>query len=969
MTNGTNGPDSLVLTNSPAVAFGRGGDDTLSATLAGGVVLTSSLDGGAGRDSISADGIVDDALGTTILDVRHALNGGTGADTLTAVAIVTGSARFNPNPERGTFTAENIIHDIGAGGRIIAHAEANTEFGSPDPRFGDETHAINRIYTGNGSDHITATAISDVFGLNFIRSGAGKDTIETFIGAPADFYTNDTAPLENNVDAGTGNDVISATIDFYADSGSGRTSILGGAGNDTIAVTKDISGYGSGGFTSLHGQSGKDHISANISLDGFFGAWGSAEIHGGGESDTVNVSLDVSGDGAEGVLRVYGGGAHDYLNTEISVNGDINDGSASQLIDGGAGNDTIINSFSLSSGGGIVTILGGFGNDLVTSVATSRTGYDVGTRQLVYGDGGNDTLTATLDHQVLYSPKPGGNTLGIKMDGGTGADMLRAETTDPVANLHVSGGIGSDDVTATGGSDAFVDGGAGHDTLAVFSLRSQVNGGTGDDVIDADGRGLQLVTGGGGRDRFHFDTSSNVGTLRIVDWDARRDVLVFEDLMDANGDGSLADEISAQIVLAGSDAGGAWIDFAAGGRIQFGGLSPLGDPRDVLSYITGNAALQLVSGTDLLGDEELGQQIVGDDTAEVFKGNPGDDTILAGGGDDTIADSDGDDSVNGENGDDLIYFGAGTDTVDAGAGDDSVVGTAWNGGRFDGGAGFDTLDLSQVESDLISISVAGFESVTFGSGNDRVSGGTSQSMDGGDGVDTLYFFGGGRSVASVDLEAGYVLRSGVFRSISNFEHVIGNSQSPEHLRGDAADNFVSGGKTYWNYYYPGVDTLFGGAGDDTLLLTHAGGTADGGAGDDVIDADAVGVGGGNSGATWVVTGGSGADRFHVNAVAEGWDRWFDKPGLLSISDWAPDEDVLVFEDVADNNLDGSIVDEVNALIVAAGTESGTHWIEFAAGHRINFGTAAPVGNALDITSYVRDDPDAQIVAGVDLLSP
>ena len=113
----------------------------------------------------------------------------------------------------------------------------------------------------------------------------------------------------------------------------------------------------------------------------------------------------------------------------------------------------------------------------------------------------------------------------------------------------------------------------------------------------------------------------------------------------------------------------------------------------------------------------------------------------------------GDDVLQGGDGNDVLSDGLGSDTVKGDAGDDHVVAAADAADDvYDGGAGRDTLDYStatkSVTADLGAGTVegsetghdaiAGFEAIIGGSGDDRISAGsTAVAMSGGAGNDVL----------------------------------------------------------------------------------------------------------------------------------------------------------------------------------------------------------------------------------------
>ncbi len=188
----------------------------------------------------------------------------------------------------------------------------------------------------------------------------------------------------------------------------------------------------------------------------------------------------------------------------------------------------------------------------------------------------------------------------------------------------------------------------------------------------------------------------------------------------------------------------------------------------------------------------------------------GDDTVTAdadnlawftAGGDDRLTGSSGADYADLGTGDDRAAMGAGNDIVEAQDGNDSVAGG--NGADLVyGGAGHDWLD-GGLDNDSLG-GDAGNDVLAGGSGSDVLAGG-----------------------AGNDVISGFTAQGGATASMT------------------AAD---------------GADQLFGGLGDDRLIL----------------------------GRSDTATGGAGADRFEMDG------RWHDGASVFTISDYSAQDDQLVF---------------------------------------------------------------------------
>jgi len=188
---------------------------------------------------------------------------------------------------------------------------------------------------------------------------------------------------------------------------------------------------------------------------------------------------------------------------------------------------------------------------------------------------------------------------------------------------------------------------------------------------------------------------------------------------------------------------------------------------------------------------------------------------------DWIVGTTGDNMLSGGAGDDHIDSWGGNDVLDGGDGNDSIntvfmllptpTGPATTGALMIGGDGNDSLQSGYSNDTMLG-----------GAGND-VFGisdyAATRVIDGGTGVDMLYFGSSGFSAGVVfDLnKAGpQLVAPNVVVTVANVENVSG-SNGADTIVGDANANQLSGNA--------GADTLFGGGGDDQIS---------GGDGDDYI---------------------------------------------------------------------------------------------------------------------------------------
>ncbi len=199
-------------------------------------------------------------------------------------------------------------------------------------------------------------------------------------------------------------------------------------------------------------------------------------------------------------------------------------------------------------------------------------------------------------------------------------------------------------------------------------------------------------------------------------------------------------------------------------------------------------------------------------------------------------------TVKGSSQSDFFALGGGADQILAGAGNDRIeAGKVIAGTTFDGGTGYDTINVSEVATDLTLAKLGSIEKLNFlGDGDGTlhsvfVEAGQFNSTSGlsfqlqidgvqGD-VNELVIFMGNNS-------------TGFFSDIMSLDakadirgHIIGDNDS-EDIGGTSLKDLISGnGGNDQLYGYDGNDTIVGGAGDDEMT---------GGAGADTFFVDSTG---------------------------------------------------------------------------------------------------------------------------------
>ena len=610
--------------------------------------------------------------------------------------------------------------------------------------------------------------------------------------------------------------------------------------------------FGDAKANEIDGTDGRDFID---------GGHGNDTIDGGGGNDTLrgNLGADELTD-FFGANTLHGGYGNDYL-TAL----DLRHG-ASDLLDGGANNDTLL-------GDDGDTLLGGDGTDMF------RAYWTPGSTALTLSDfkpAAGEKFEIEIDDAVsdktdfhLEAVKGGVNLI---LDGETvawfeGGDItalapaVTLTQTDSDTSLHpkipgetVTGTAGADDLKGTAAEDT-LSGLAGNDTLSGLAGADSLSGGAGNDTLDG-GADNDLLAGEDGA-----DTLSGGAGNDTLDGGADNDTLTGGDGADRLAGGAGNDTLDGG---AGKDSldGGAGDDaLAAGsGDVMTGGAGrdsfeitwqPGDAPLKLTDYgnITGAAAgsfeTVLIRDDAFTAGMEFRLDTIAGGVVAIVDGKtvaefPGADLQTlsdhltlqdAAGKSHTpavparqINGTDGADNLTGTAADEAFYAHLGADTVKAGAGNDTVS----------GGYGADELRGQDGNDSLLG-------------------GGQNDSLYGGDGNDSLLGEDGDDRLN--DLSGADLLDGGAGNDL-----LIGDD--------DPAST--------------AADTLLGGAGDDTLI-------------GDLAD---------------TMTGGAGADVFTTGLTTTGTPA----PELVVVTDFTAGTDRLVLDDVpADAVI--SVVDRGTGAVV------------------------------------------------------
>ena len=560
------------------------------------------------------------------------------------------------------------------------------------------------------------------------------------------------------------------TDDDFLSGGDANDELFGESGDDTLE--------GGPGADTLNGGTNSDDgdtITYARSAEAVRVNLGKAEATGGeAEGDVIENIENIIGSSWDDWLRgdtndnkLTGGAGDDTLIGGGGGNDELNGGAGDDELNGGEGND------ELNGGAGADMLNGGPGMDIISYEGSDsavdirlRTGHASGGHaegdvfaavESVTGSAHNDRLAG--DNRPAGADTGGDNTLSggggnDEIYGGSGDDMLNGDAGDDT----LYGGVGADTLDGGAGDDALI-GGAGGDSFA---------GGDGEDTVSyANARDEKVtvnLTWTASQAAADASNPSHSDGDYFPDADAETAGVQYdvENVIGSpRGDTITGNPLDNKIWGgAGADTINGWTgeDTLDGGP---GGDNLIGhDGVDTVTYENSDAGVRVTvnsatgnEGGHAEGDELAGiENLIGSAYDDRLFGNAGDNMLSGGAGNDRIVGNDGHDTVEG---------GAGADTLDGDDGENGFTprqiqsfGDTLSYASSTGGV---TINLSHQYA-AINPTVAqlrdhyaagsggdaagdrfrGFENITGGMGNDRLTGdGYNNLLIGGAGADVL----------------------------------------------------------------------------------------------------------------------------------------------------------------------------------------------------------------------------------------
>jgi Ca2+-binding RTX toxin-like protein len=700
----------------------NGGDDTFTGSNGLAPLISLTVDGGAGNDTITGGDGNDRLIGG---DGNDTIIGGRGSDVMLGGA---GNDTFVWNPGDGSDTIEGQggVDTMQFNGANVAEKidlSANGTHLLFTRDVANITMDVNGVEQVNftakgGADTINVHDLSrtDVTQVNLDL--AGTPGTGTGDGAADTVIVNGTAGADTVQIAGSGTSFavtgLHATVSVQGSEGANDQLVVNAlGGNDSITA----SGLAAGVVQlTVDGGAGNDRISGSAGNDMLIGGDGNDQIFGGRGDDVALMGAGNDtftwnpGDGSDtvegqgGVDTLQFNGANVAEKIDLSANGSrlrFTRDVANITMDM-AGVENV--NFAALGGADTITV-----NDL-TGTDVANVNLDLaGVAGSATGDGAADTVivngTAAADNITVSGNSNGVAVSGLAatvhvthaeaandtlvVNGLAGADVINASSLAAgVIGLTLNGGADADLLIGSAGDDLII-GGTGNDTALM--------GAGNDTFVWNPGDGSDIVEGQGGKDTLQFnganvaermDLSANGSRLRFT-----RDVGNIT--MDVNG----VEQVNI-VALGGADT--ITVNNLAGTsvtnvNIDLSGTpgSGTGDGAADTIIINGTAGDDVVTVAGASGSAEVAGlaavvHIAGAEAANdrlIINAGDGDDVVQASGlaagtiqltadggnGNDVLIGSAGNDSLLGGAGDDVLIGGGGQDVLDGGPGNNTVL--------------------------------------------------------------------------------------------------------------------------------------------------------------------------------------------------------------------------------------------------------------------------------------------------------
>lgn len=737
--NGANGAEAFTATaNGTRVRFDRinpapfaldigttehlvvnmnGGDDTFSATGNLAALISVTVDGGAGNDTILGSNGVDLLLGG---DGNDFIDGQQGNDVIFLGAgndvmqwdpgdgsdVVEGqdgtdTMRFNGSAANETFAASanggrvlftrnvgNIVMDLNDMEAIQLNALGGADTITINDLSGTDARAVNVSLAGTlggtSGDAAADTVIANATNGNNNVQIVGSGSAFSVLGLPVQINVTQSEGANDAIviNALGGDDTINAT---GLGVGVVKLTVDGGAGNDTItgSIGADVL-LGGEGNDFIEGKQGNDLALMGAGNDVF--QWGPGDGNDTVEGQEGNDTLRFLGSNAGENINIVANGARVLFTRDVAaVTMDLDDVEVVEFRAQGGADNILIGDLS----GTDVTrvdvdlrgVAGGADGAVDTVTVNATPGADVFG---VFGDAGGVTVFGLPARVNIFQQD---STDRLVLNGLGGDDVIDASSLAANAiQLTVNGGLGNDVIIGGAGND-LINGGDGND-LALMGAGDDVfvwnpgddndtlEGQTGFDTMLFNGANVSeniTIFANGGRAMFF----RNVANVTMDTNDVERftfnalggaDNIVVNDLT-----GTDVREIDINLASSTGVGDGApdrvQIDATAGEDV----IQAFGDAAGI--SVIGLTSRINITRSEAANDQLLIMGGAGDDVIDASGVAAGAIMLTLDGGDgnDILIGSDGDDVLIGGNGDDVLIGGLGNDIIIGGPGDDFEI--------------------------------------------------------------------------------------------------------------------------------------------------------------------------------------------------------------------------------------------------------------------------------------------------------
>ncbi len=481
------------------------------------------------------------------------INGTLTNDTLTYDATsLKGSFRSFLSPDFDTLRSARIVVNGGAGGvdavNLLGSAGADTVTSVANAITVNTVGSLAIVTLGAGIDAVTVSTLDNndninLSGITVTATVFGGDGNDTIVGSPQ----------ADSLYGGAGNDVIVG--------GAGNDFEYGEEGNDTfgnLTLTPDGNADDAGADQAFGGEG----------FDNFVWEPGDgADINNGG-GDAADI-FRFFGNAAANVFTLRQGGTPTHFNALIGALTIDNHGIEDVIVDGQGGADTFfVEDLYATEVVSINLNLGAADAAAIDTVTIA--GRNVADNLSVTSSGAGSLSIQGLRYNVNLVSAEATDTLSIS--GNDGDDQVTvAAGADAVLTTTLNGNNGDDRLT---GNVAFINGGAGNDTLIGGAGNQTFDGADGDDTFIGNG-GTDNVGGGAG---------ASVGDTILVDGTTGADAITLA----LNAAGQLLATVNGLTTTYANFIGGA---FAASGieQILVQGLAG----NDALTVDSTNGAIPI----------------------------------------------------------------------------------------------------------------------------------------------------------------------------------------------------------------------------------------------------------------------------------------------------------------------------------------------------------------------------------------